>query len=262
MAYTTFDLTVADGIARITLTRTAQGNPIDGTFCRDLYEAAVELSGRNDVRAILLTAQGRAFSYGGDLASFLSRKDELPYLMRLWTGDFHTAIARLQRLDAPIVAAVHGVCAGGMAAVVAGADFVLGCPDTKFVAAYCGIGLACDGGASVSLQRRMGWAKAGHYLMLNQALDANASRDAGLLDQIHPSEDLMARAEDLVHQLAAGPTRSFGEVRQLLRSANELPLEAQLEAEAQAMARASATADAREAIVAFSEKRKPVFNGV
>ena len=261
MTYSTMKLAVTAGIARLTLTEAENGNPINGAFCRDLYEVAIELSERTDVRVILIRAEGRAFSYGGDISGFLPRLADLPRLMKQWTGDFHTAVIRLQRMDAPIVVAVHGVCAGGMVAVVAGADFVIGSEASRFIAAYSGIGLACDGGGSISLVHRLGRTKARRFLLLNEALDANSAHAAGLIDELVPADVLEERAEALTAQLAAGPTRAYGEIRRLLLMSGEVPAEAQLEAEAQAMARAAATDDAREGIRAFAEKRRPAFTG-
>lgn len=261
MTYSALSLSIADGIASVTLTRGDIGNPINGVFCRDLYNLANELSGRDDVRAILLTAEGKAFSYGGDIAGFLPRLGDLPDVMREWTGDFHTGILRLQRLDAPIVAVVHGVCAGGMVALVAGADFVLAPESSRFVAAYSGIGLACDGGASIALVERMGKIRARRFLLLNETLDGQSAFDAGLIDELVEKDGLVARGHALAAQLARGPTRAFGEIRRLLQSSGQFSREAQLEAEAQAMARASGTADAREGLRAFAEKRPPAFTG-
>lgn len=254
-------LTIEDSIANLTFTRGDIGNPVNGEFCDALYDAAITLSERTDVRVVVLRAEGRAFSYGGDIASFLPQLDALPRIMKQWTGNFHTGIIRLLRIDAPIIASVHDVCAGGMVALVAGADFVIGCEHTKFVAAYAGIGLACDGGASVSLVDRLGRAGARRFLLLNQTLDAKAAEAAGLLDEHVAADALEDRTVALAQQLASGPTVAFGEIRRLLRTSGTVPIEAQLEAEAQAMARAAATADAREGISAFAAKRRPVFIG-
>ncbi len=254
-------LVIKGGVADLTLTRGDIGNPVNGEFCDALYDAAVTLSDRTDVRAIVLRAEGPAFSYGGDIASFVDRIDELPRIMRQWTGNFHTGIIRLLRLDAPIIASIHNVCAGGMVALVAGADFVIGCENTKFAAAYTGIGLACDGGASVSLVDRMGKVGARRFLLLNQTLDAEAAEAAGLLDERVRADALDERTTALAKQVAAGPTRAYGEIRRLLRMSGTLPIEAQLEAEAQAMARTAGTTDAREGISAFAAKRRPVFSG-
>lgn len=250
-----------DGIARLTFTQAARGNPIDGPFCAEMNEVAIDLSENPDVRAVLVQAEGKAFSYGGDIASFVDRLDELPRMIKLWTTGLHTAISRLQRMDAPMVAAVHGVCAGGMAAFVAGCDVVVASPQAKFVAAYAGIGYSCDAGASITLSRRMGLARARRYLLLNETIAAAEALQCGLVDEIAEGDLLVGRATALAKQLAAGPTLAFGEIRRLLLSVDDQPLETQLELEAQALARTAASADAREGLTAFRDKRPPFFRG-
>jgi 2-(1,2-epoxy-1,2-dihydrophenyl)acetyl-CoA isomerase len=191
----------------------------------------------------------------------VSANDELPRSIKLWTSGLHMAIARLQRMDPPSVAAVHGICAGGMTAFVAGCDLVVASTAAQFVAAYAGIGYSCDAGASVALSRRLGLQRARRFLLLNETLDASAALAAGLADEVAEPDQLEARASELAARLAAGPTRALGEIRRLLLSANDQPLETQLELEAQALARMAATADAREGLAAFAEKRPAAFSG-
>lgn len=250
-----------NGLARMVFTQPDRGNPIDGDFCREFCEAAILLSEDSDLRAVLLTAEGPAFSYGGDVRLFVAQLDQLPRQIKRWTTDLHSGIARLQRMDAPIVAAVHGTCAGGMAALVAGADIVIAEPDTRFVAAYAGIGYSNDAGASIMLTRRLGPARARRYLLLNETLDAQSALDAGLADEIVPADTLLVRAEEIARRLADGPTRAFGEMRRLMLGVGDHPLETQLELEAQALARIASSSDAREGLTAFAEKRKPKFRG-
>ena len=265
MTYSSMRIDRDGGLARLTFTQADRGNPIDGTFCAEFCDVANELSSDASVRAVLIAAegadQGRAFSYGGDVAMFLQSLDRLPVMIKRWTADLHMGIARMQRMDAPVVAAVHSICAGGMAALVAGADIVVAEPGTRFVAAYAGIGYCNDAGSSIMYTRRMGLAKARKFLLLNQTLDAEAALTAGLADEVVPADQLAARAEAIARQLAAGPTRAYGEMRRLLTSVEDQPLEAQLELEALALSRIAGTADAREGLTAFGEKRKPVFRG-
>ena len=165
-------------------------------------------------------------------------------------------------MDAPIVAAVHGVCAGGMSAFVAGADIVVAAEDAKFVSAYAGIGYSNDAGSSIMYARRMGIARTKRFLLMNETLDAAAALAAGLVDEVAPVDGFVARAEAIAEQLAAGPTKAFGEMRRLMMTVADQPLETQLELEAQALARSAATADAREGLTAFAARRKPVFRGI
>jgi 2-(1,2-epoxy-1,2-dihydrophenyl)acetyl-CoA isomerase len=261
MAFQSVRLDVQDGVARLVLTAAERGNPIDDILSAELDEVSIELSERADVRCVLLTAEGKAFSRGGDIAGFLAANDELPRTIKRWTSGIHMGIARLQRMDAPIVAAVHGACAGGMTGFVAGCDFVVASSTARFVAAYTAIGYSCDCGSSVALSRRLGLQGARRFLLLNETYDAPTALRTGLVDEVVELEQLLPRAEEIAAQLAAGPTRAIGEVRRLLLSASDQPLETQLELEAQALARVAATLDAREGLTAFAEKRRPGFAG-
>ncbi|MFM6829170.1 MAG: enoyl-CoA hydratase/isomerase family protein [Novosphingobium sp.] len=261
MTYTSMRIDREGGLARLTFIQPARGNPIDGTFCAEFCDVANELSSDASVRAVFVTAEGKNFSFGGDIAMFLKDLDNLPAQIRRWTADLHVGIARMQRMDAPIVAAVQGICAGGMAGMIAGADIIVAETGTRFVAAYAGIGYCCDAGSSVMLSRRMGLSRARKYLLLNETLDAQTALAAGLADEVVAADALKARAEAIALQLTAGPTIAYGEIRRLLVSAASEPLDSQLEREAQALARVAGTADAREGLTAFGEKRAAKFGG-
>jgi 2-(1,2-epoxy-1,2-dihydrophenyl)acetyl-CoA isomerase len=111
------------------------------------------------------------------------------------------------------------------------------------------------------LSRRMGLARARRFLLLNETLSAPDALAVGLVDEVVTADQLQARAQTVARQLAAGPTRAFGEIRRLLLSAQDQPLETQLELEAQALARIAGTSDARDGLTAFAQKRKPEFQG-
>ncbi|MBA4355449.1 MAG: enoyl-CoA hydratase/isomerase family protein, partial [Novosphingobium sp.] len=194
MTYTSMRIDREGGLARLTFIQPTRGNPIDGTFCAEFCDVANELSSDASVRAVFVTAEGKNFSFGGDIAMFLKDLDNLPVQIRRWTADLHVGIARMQRMDAPIVAAVHGICAGGMAGMIAGADIIVAETGTRFVAAYAGIGYCCDAGSSVMLSRRMGLSRARKYLLLNETLDAQTALAAGLVDEVVAADALKARA--------------------------------------------------------------------
>lgn len=261
MAFERMTLQVEDGIARLEFNDAVRGNPIDERFCAETCEAAIVVSSDPAVRCLLLTAKGDAFGYGGDVRTFAGDLPSLPANIKRWTSTLHSAVARLQRMDAPIVAAVHGVCAGGMSAFVAGADIVVAADNAKFVAAYTGIGFSCDAGSSVMYARRMGGARARRFLLLGEALDAAQALACGLADEVHPAADYRDRAEAIARRLAAGPTKAYGEIRRLLLTVFDQPLEAQLELEAQALSRSSGTRDAADAIQAFVDRRPAEFGG-
>lgn len=249
------------GVAEVVFTDAARGNPIDAEFCRGFEALSVELAAAPAVRCVYLRAEGPAFSVGGDLRLFAAHDGPLATLVQRMMASLNAGISRLQRLDAPLVAAVHGACAGGMVAIVAGCDVLVAAADARFVAAYPRIGFSCDAGASVTLPQRMGRARARRYLLLGETIDAPAALVAGLADEVVPVDSARRHARALADRLALGPTRAYGEMRRLLLDGAGMSLEERLDLEAAALSRCVASDDAKEGIAAFVAKRPPVFRG-
>lgn len=252
---------IEGGIARVTLTQAERGNPFDGPFCKDMCDLSVELSCRDDVRAVLLTAEGRFFSVGGDIRSFLKDLSQLPRVVKSWTADVHMAITRFQRMNAPVVCAVHGDVAGGAVSLAAMSDILIAAEGVKFNAAFSMIGFCADSGSTVSLTNRMGFSRAKRFLMLSEVLEAKDALATGLVDFVVPGSELTVTADAMASKLAAGPTLAYGAIKRTILSARTEPLEAQLENEAQALAQLASTEDAREGLTAFGQRRKPEFKG-
>lgn len=261
MSYETFELTIKDGLARLTLNQPDLGNPFNPAACREFVEVANQLGARRDVRAVLLSGRGRYFSVGGDLSMFSGKPDDIAGTVLRQTAQLHMGMARLMRLDAPIVACVHGAAMGGAMAVVANCDLVYAARSAKIGAAYAHIGFTCDLGATFGLASRMGIARARRFLLLGETLDAEAAQRAGLVDEVFDDHALVAEAEQMALRLSRGPTRAYGAIRRLMARSLATPFESQLEDEAQALARVAALHDAREGIAAFVDKRKPQFTG-
>ncbi|WP_238366906.1 enoyl-CoA hydratase/isomerase family protein [Mesobacterium pallidum] len=259
--YKTLTCTTDEGLARITLTEAKRGNPIDGDFCKDFCDLSVALSVDPSVRAVFISAEGRFFSVGGDIRAFLADRAGLPAKVLDWTASLHAGLARFQRMNAPVITAVHGDAVGGSVSLVAHSDVAFAAAGTNFVAAFTGIGYCGDSGSTVSLSNRMGLARAKRFLMLSETLTAEEAQGAGLVDFVVPAEELMAQAEKTARKLAAGPTRAYGEIKRTILSARTEPFETQLEHEAQAMARLAATDDVWEGLTAFADRRKPDFKG-
>jgi 2-(1,2-epoxy-1,2-dihydrophenyl)acetyl-CoA isomerase len=250
------------GIAEIVFIEERRGNPIDADFCDAIHEVSLELDGMSGLRSVLIRAEGPSFSVGGDLKLLSADLDGMPALVLRMTKVLNGAIVRLQELDAPLIVAVQGACAGGMVGLVAGCDIVIAADTARFVSAYTSIGYSCDAGVSTMLTRRIGIARTRRYLLLNETLDATSAQSAGLVDFVVRADGLIPRSSAIAAQIAIGPTRAFGEMRRLLNSAGHQALDMQLESEATALSRVTATADAREGVTAFLHKRAPVFRGV
>lgn len=261
MNYQTLDLAIEGGLARLTLNQAAAGNPFNERFCEELSLAVNAIADSSEVRAIVLRANGKHFSVGGDVAMFSQDLDMLPKNILKWTVGLNAGVARLARINAPIIAVVQGTAMGGAVALLAGCDVVFAAESAKFGAAYSQIGFSCDAGATASLASRMGLARARRFLLLGEMLSSQEAVDCGLVDFRTPDDQLEQASNALAIRLAAGPTRAYGEIRRLMAKSQMQAFEAQLEDEAFSLAYAAKSEDAREGITAFVEKRKAVFKG-
>jgi 2-(1,2-epoxy-1,2-dihydrophenyl)acetyl-CoA isomerase len=264
-AYRTIRLDVTDGVARLALHRPDAANAIDLELAGELERAATELTERGasgDVRAVLLTGEGPRFCGGGDVGSFARTDDDaLPELLAEITAHLHPAVEALVALDAPVVAAVQGSAAGAGFGLVLAADLVVAARSARFVMAYTGIGLSPDGSSSWFLPRVVGLRRAVELTLTNRVLSADEALDWGIVTSVVDDERLGAAAEELVVQLAAGPTRAYGRATRLLRDAAGASLADHLDAERRELRASAATADGREGIAAFVAKRRPTFTG-
>ncbi len=261
MTFDALHFEIKDGVACITFNQPERGNPFDCKLGEELCELASECREDGTIRAVLFSARGKHFSVGGDLKALASSRKNLDRFINTATVTVHTAIARFARLDAPVVVAVNGMACGAAVAFSAAADFVLASSEAKFYAAFTGLGLACDSGSSYFLPRRVGTRRAAEFLLLNQSWSADEAAQYGLINRVVAPDTLGETAWQLAQRLAAGPTRSFGEIKNLLLSSWEQPLEAQLELEARAISRSARTNDAWAGIQAVTAKQKPVFSG-
>jgi 2-(1,2-epoxy-1,2-dihydrophenyl)acetyl-CoA isomerase len=258
----TVEFSVADGLAVLRLNRPAARNAIDQALVDDLAEAVRRCAADAAVRALLICANGPAFTVGGDVAVFAKAgRDELPGDLRRMTTGYHAALQILDRLEVPVVAAVHGAVAGGGLGLIYVADVVIAAEGTRFATGFSGLGLSGDGGGTWFLPRLVGMRRAAELYFGQRVLDADEAAAWGLISRVVPAADLAAEAERTARQLAAGPTRAFGEIRTLLRRTHEVSLGDQLQAETGALSRTAGTRDAARAIDSFMAKSRPEFRG-
>lgn len=253
--------TIDNGLAHVELTQAERGNPVDETFCREIKAVASQLGDRADVRAVLISAKGRFFSVGGDIKGFARERADVPNVVKTWTADLHSAIARFMRMPAPVVAAVQGGVAGGGVSLVAAADIVYAAETASFTAAFPMIGFSADSGSTVTLSQRMGFSRAKRFLLMSETLKAPDAQATGLVDFVTTAEALMPEARATAEKFAAGATLAYGGIKQTMVRARTQGLESQMEDEAQTLAAVSRSEDAWEGITAFIEKRAPRFRG-
>lgn len=167
----------------------------------------------------------------------------------------------MRESDAPVLAVVQGAAAGAGLSLVLGADLVLAADDARFVIAYDRIGVSPDAGGTWYLARKVTRARAFAMMLLGETLDANAAREAGIVNEVVPLAELEARADEIARRIASGPGRAYARFKHLYAGAETASLADQLEAERRAFLAGTETADFREGVAAFLEKRTPKFVG-
>ena len=246
------------GIARITFNRPSVLNAIDVATAQAFRDAVLRLSGREDMRCIVLAGSGRAFMAGGDVASFAT--DSAAQVNAILDA-LHPALLALRESSAPVLAVVQGAAAGAGLSLVLGADLVLAADDARFVIAYDRIGVSPDAGGTWYLARKLTRARAFGMMLLGESLDAKAALAAGLVNEVVPLAELEARADALARRIASGPSRAYARFKHLYDEAGTASLADQLEAERRAFLAGIGTADFREGVAAFLGKREPKFVG-
>jgi 2-(1,2-epoxy-1,2-dihydrophenyl)acetyl-CoA isomerase len=249
---------IADGIARLRFNRPAQLNALDLVTAAAFESACRSIAADPGVRVVLLSGAGRGFGAGGDLQSF--RGDPASAAIAIMEP-MHAAVRILTALDAPVVASLHGVVAGGSMSLALACDLAIAAEGTKFNLAYVNIGASCDVSSSYNLPRLVGLRNALGIALLGETFDAAEAHRLGLVNKVVPADRLADETEALVARLAGGATRAMGRLKRLMRASDCNDLATQLDLERDAFRDGTKTEDFAEGLDAFFARRKPVFKG-
>lgn len=246
------------GIAVLTFNRPEVLNALDVPTAVAFRAAVERCVAREGVRCLVLKGAGRAFVAGGDVASFGPDPERV---VNALLDALHPAILALRACPAPVVAVVQGAAAGAGLSLVLGADLVLASDRARFLLAYDRLGTTPDCGATWFLPRRVGRERAFALMLLGRDLDAAAAREAGLVTEVVPADELEARSDAVIRRIAAGPTLAYGRYKRLIDEGSGPSLAGQLEAERAAFLASTRTADFREGVAAFLARRPAAFRG-
>jgi 2-(1,2-epoxy-1,2-dihydrophenyl)acetyl-CoA isomerase len=244
----------------ITLNRPEKLNAFVAEMHGLLREAMTRAEDDASVRALLLTGAGRAFSAGQDL----SERDMSDPKLDLGGGldaNYNPLIRRMRALPKPIVCAVNGVAAGAGANLALACDLVLAARSASFIQAFSKIALVPDCGGTYWLPRLAGLQRAMGMALLAERVSAEDAERWGLAWRCVDDAKLMDEAMALARTLAAGPTHTYGMIKQALYASAGNTLEQQLDLERDFQREVGRHGDYREGVAAFLEKRKPAFTG-
>jgi 2-(1,2-epoxy-1,2-dihydrophenyl)acetyl-CoA isomerase len=253
-------LKIENKIAYITLNRPEVFNSFNREMALLLQKTLDDCDKDSNVRAIVLTGNGKAFCAGQDLKE-VTDPELNPGFRKILEEHYNPIIHKIRTIEKPIIAAVNGVAAGAGANIALACDIVIATENASFIQAFSKIGLIPDSAGTFFLPRLIGFQKATALMMLGDKVSAVEALNLGMIYKIYPSGLFEEEVNTLATTLANMPTKALGLTKRLLNQSLTNNLEQQLALESDLQIEASSSNDYKEGVTAFVEKRKPEFNG-
>jgi enoyl-CoA hydratase len=257
MTYEILRTEFADGIAVVTVSRPQALNALNTRFFQEMDALVAEIAGRADVKAVVITGDGKAFVAGADIAEMVSKTpDEARAFSRLGQRTFRS----LELLEKPVIAAVNGFALGGGCELALACDFRIASTKAKFGQPEVGLGLIPGYAATQRLPRLVGLGNALHLLLTAEMIGAEDALRIGLVQKVVEPEALLAAAGETAKTIAAKGPLAVRLVKRVVREGLLKDFEAGCELEAEAFGLPFGNEGA-EGMKAFLEKRPPVWKG-
>jgi 2-(1,2-epoxy-1,2-dihydrophenyl)acetyl-CoA isomerase len=248
-----------EGVGKITLNRAEKYHSFVRDMAFQLQDVLDRCKEDENVRAILITAEGKAFCAGQDLGEATDPNG--PELTQIVQEHYNPIIRKIRNIKKPVVAAVNGVAAGAGASIAICCDIVVSTESASFIQAFSKIGLIPDSAGTFFLPRLVGMQKATALMMTAESVSAKDAEEMGMIYKVFPDDKFVEESWKLVSKLAKMPTKGLGLTKQLLNASYSNNLEEQLEMEDKCQTIAGNSSDFKEGVNAFLEKRKANFKG-
>ncbi|MDT9026063.1 enoyl-CoA hydratase-related protein [Rossellomorea yichunensis] len=255
--FETIKYEVKNNVAWITLNRPDKLNAFIRQLNLEIQKAVKDSSRNEEVRAIVITGEGRAFCSGQDLSEVDESMDHGEVLRH----NYVPMVKEIEQCEKPVIAAVNGVAAGAGFSLALACDFRLVSEKASFVQAFVHVGLVPDSGNLYYLSKIVGYAKALELAVFGEKIKAIDAEKLGLVTKIISLEEWQEETAAFAERIAAMPTKAIGLMKRLLKGSADLSFQEYLEKEAYAQRIAGQTEDHREGVMAFMEKRRPAFHG-
>jgi enoyl-CoA hydratase/carnithine racemase len=253
-------------VAILTLNRpeamNALGMPGDG----DQIQAACEqINGDDDVRCVVLTGAGRAFSAGGDVKAMKAREGAFGgsgiQIRDGYRRNIHRVVRSIYGLEVPSIAAINGAAIGLGMDVACMTDIRIAAEGAKMGVTFLKLGLIPGDGGAWLLPRTIGMSRAAELLFTGDVIDAATAAEWGLVSKVVPAEGLMDAAMAMAEKIALQPPHALRLAKSLLKQGQNASYDTLMEMSAAAQAISHLTDDHMEGVDAILEKRAPVFKG-
>ena len=252
---------VDDGVAILTLNRPESLNALSDDIRVGLHEALTRLGADNAIGCIILTGAGRGFCAGGDVKTMGSRSAKVFEERAAGILQSGRVPMLMHQTPKPIIGMINGVAVGAGLGMAAACDIRIAGRSARFGAGFIKIGLSGDWGATWSVTRLVGTAKAREMFFTGDLIDADEAARIGLVNKVVDDAELLTATMAMARRIASMPHLTLGYTKKNLGTAEVGGFETTLDMEAFNQARCSQMEDHREAVLAFKEKRKPVFTG-
>ncbi|MEM5565981.1 enoyl-CoA hydratase-related protein [Psychroserpens sp. AS72] len=253
-------LKIENKVAYITLNRPEVFNSFNREMALSLQSILDDCETNTDVRAIVLTGNGKAFCAGQDLKE-VTDPDLNPGFKKILEEHYNPIITRIRNIKKPVIAAVNGVAAGAGANITLACDIVVAHEKVSFIQAFSLIGLVPDSAGTFFLPRLIGFQKALALAMLGDKISAGEAEKMGMIYKCVSTEEFEETINNLAFKLANMPTKALGFIKELFNKSMTNDLDAQLALESKLQIEAAQSEDYAEGVAAFIEKRKPNFKG-
>ncbi len=256
----TLKTAIKDGVAYLTLNRPKAFNSFNREMALAFQEVLKNVGQNEDVRAICISGEGKAFSAGQDLKEVTDQESN-PGFKKILEEHYNPIIRLIRKVEKPVIAAVNGVAAGAGANIALACDIVVASEKASFIQAFSGIGLIPDSGGTFFLPRLIGFQKASALAMLGDKVSAKEAEAMGMIYKCFSADEFVDQSTALAQKVAQMPTKALVQTKQLLNQSLSNNLDEQLDLESEYQIQAAQSDDYKEGVSAFVEKRKPKFKG-
>lgn len=264
MTYETILFNINEGVATITLNRPDKYNALNVQMYHEILDALKQCTRNKDIRAVILTGAGKAFSSGADLLELQSQLGTFDISDSLRQG-LNRIVSTIRELEKPVVAVINGVVAGAGGGIALACDMRIASDKASFVfAAFSSIGIIPDAGTTYFLPQLVGVSKALELSLFadgQNRVSADEALALGIVNRVVADDNLAEETQAIGSKLANMATKAVGLTKRSMYKASERSLADALETEAQLQSVTFKTQDFQEGVMAFIQKRPAEFKG-